>query len=103
MIPTVIIDLRRRLEAIYGDRLKNMVLYGSWARGEATEDSDVDVAIVLSGRVQPGREIDRMMDAVADHNLLYATLISIYPVSEEDFRTLNSPLLINVRRERVAA
>ena len=103
MIPEVIKDLRRHLETLYGQRLLRLVLYGSWARGEATETSDVDVAVVLSGSVQPGREIDRMVDAVTDLNLRYATLISIYPVSEEDFRTLNSPLLINLRREGVPA
>ena len=103
MMPAVITDLRRRLELLYGARLKKILVYGSWARGEATEDSDVDVAVVLSGPVRPGREIDRMMDAVLELNLQYATLVSIYPVSEENFRTLNSPLLINVRREGVAA
>ena len=103
MIPIVVNDLRRRLETGYGPRLKHVVLYGSWARGDATEDSDVDVAVVLAGPVQPGREIDRMMDVVAELNLQHSTLISVYPVSEEDFRTRNSPLLINVRREGIAA
>ncbi len=31
-----------KLEKIYGDRLLKLVLYGSQARGDATEDSDSD-------------------------------------------------------------
>ena len=103
MVPAVVRELRRGLEAVYGDRLRRLVVYGSWARGEAVEGSDVDVAVVLSGRVHPGREIDRMMGVVAELNLEYSTLISVYPVSEADFAEVNSPLLINVRREGEAA
>jgi predicted nucleotidyltransferase len=43
-------ELRRRLTAIYGDRLAKMVLYGSQARGDAGPDSDIDVMVVLRGK-----------------------------------------------------
>jgi predicted nucleotidyltransferase len=102
-MPTVVNDLRRRLESLYGHRLKRVIVYGSWARGDASPDSDIDVAVVLDGPVRPGLEIDRMMDTIADLNLEYSTLISIYPVSEDDFHAVNSPLLMNIRREGVAA
>jgi len=35
------------LEKLLGDELVGLVLFGSWARGEAREDSDVDVFVVL--------------------------------------------------------
>jgi len=35
------------LEKLLGDELVGFVLFGSWARGEAREDSDVDVLVVL--------------------------------------------------------
>jgi predicted nucleotidyltransferase len=41
--------LKAGLAEIYGDRLAGLVLYGSQARGDAREDSDVDVAVVLRG------------------------------------------------------
>ncbi|MEW6096932.1 MAG: nucleotidyltransferase domain-containing protein [bacterium] len=31
-----------------GKRLKNLLLYGSWARAEATEDSDIDLVLCHS-------------------------------------------------------
>jgi predicted nucleotidyltransferase len=40
-------ELKRSLIAFYGPRLKKIVLFGSYARGEATPDSDMDVLIVL--------------------------------------------------------
>ncbi len=86
-------------QTLYGERLRQVLLYGSCARQEATSDSDIDLAVVLSGDVVPGREIDRMIDLITDINLEHSVLLSVYPVSEEDFVNRNSPLLINIRRE----
>lgn len=99
----VLDDLKQEVEALYGERLKKIILYGSWARGDATEDSDIDVLIVLEGEVVPGEEIDRLIDVITDINLEYGVLVSVYPVSEEGYSTINSPLLMNVRREGVPA
>ena len=93
---------KKETEKLYGKRLKGIILYGSWARGEATEDSDIDLLVMLEGQVVPGREIDRMIDIVTEINLEYGVLIAVYPVSEENYAAINSPLLINVRREGVS-
>jgi predicted nucleotidyltransferase len=102
-INQILKEFRGRVGKLYGKRLKGIVLYGSWARGQATDDSDIDLAIVLEGNVIAGEEIDRLIDIITDINLDYGVLISVYPVSEEDFASLNSPLLLNVRREGVPA
>ena len=102
-IPEPVTRLRAELEQLYGQRLQKLVLYGSYARGEQRAGSDIDVAVVLSGPVEPGMEIDRMVDAVYAVNLEFDTLVSVYPVSVEDFDSLRSPLLINIRREGLAA
>ena len=96
-------EFKEEVERLYGDRLKQIILYGSHARGNFTEESDIDLLIVLKGKVVPGKEIDRMIDIITEINLKYSTLISVYPVSEEDYKKVNSPLLINVRREGVQA
>jgi predicted nucleotidyltransferase len=41
----------RGLRAAFGSRLRAVALFGSYARGEATERSDVDLAVVLSDRL----------------------------------------------------
>jgi uncharacterized protein len=38
---------RTELEAIYGDRLERVVVFGSPARGEARPNSDYDVAVFI--------------------------------------------------------
>jgi len=102
-IKEILKEFKKEIEKSYGKRLKDVILYGSWARGEATDESDIDLLIVLEGKVIPGKEIDRMIDIITEINLKYRVLISVYPVSEEDYSTVNSPLLINVRREGVPA
>ena len=92
---------KQKIKKLYGKRLKKVILYGSQARNEATQDSDIDLAIVLDGDVIPGKEIDRMIDIVTEINLNYGVLISVYPVSEKNYNEINSPLLLNLRREGV--
>lgn len=38
-----------RLRATFGDRLRELRLFGSYARGEAGEDSDIDVLVLVDG------------------------------------------------------
>ncbi len=102
-IRDILKEFREEVENLYESRLKSIILYGSWARGDATEESDIDLLIVLERKVIPGKEIDKMIDIITEINLKHGVLISIYPVSEEDYSTINSPLLINVRREGVPA
>ena len=96
-------EFKQEIEKLYGPRLKDVILYGSWARGDATEASDIDLLIVLEGQVVPGQEIDRMIEIITDINLKHGELISVYPVSEENYYTIDSPLFINVRREGIPA
>ncbi|MFQ5819699.1 MAG: nucleotidyltransferase family protein [Candidatus Heimdallarchaeota archaeon] len=98
-IKGILNEFRTELIKLYDKRLKQIILYGSWARGEATEDSDIDLLIVLEGNVSPGKEIDRMIDIITEINLKHNVLLAVYPVSEENYATLNSPLLLNIRRE----
>ncbi len=98
----VVAEFVRRARSLYGDRLKHLLVYGSCARDEATAESDIDLAVVLAGDVVPGKEIDRMIDIITDINLEYGVLLSVYPVSEENYQNTNSPLLMNIRREGIA-
>jgi predicted nucleotidyltransferase len=102
-IKPIIGEFKKEVKKIYENRLDKVILYGSWARGTATNDSDIDLLVVLKGKISPGREIDRMNDCITDLNLKYDTLISVVPVSSEAYTTLDTPLFLNVRREGIAA
>jgi len=102
-LENILREFRGKAEELYGKRLKKIILYGSYATGKATQDSDIDLAIVLEGKVVVGREIDRLIDIITEVNLNYGVLLSVYPVSEKKYTTVNSPLLLNLRREGVPA
>ena len=96
-------DLKRALASIYGPRLRGVLLYGSYARGDFREDSDVDVLVVLAGPVKPGAEITRINEVAAGICLRYDLLISILPVSSDVLETSPQVFFERVREEAVAA
>lgn len=97
----ILAELRQYLAALYGERLVDVILFGSQARGDAVEGSDIDLMIILQGEVWPGAEIKRTGGIVAELSLKYDVLVSTIFESEEDFQLRGSPLLINVRREGI--
>ncbi|MGF1522414.1 MAG: nucleotidyltransferase family protein [Leptolyngbyaceae cyanobacterium] len=99
---TLLTELRDRLTAIYGARLYRFVLFGSHARGEARPDSDIDVLVVLTGEVNPGQEIVRVSNLLADLSLEHDTVINCLFMDANHFNTRQGPLLRNIRREGIA-
>src|ERR1035438_1756888 len=94
-------EFRDGLEQIYGSRLVRVVLFGSQARDEAEPDSDIDVMLVLQGAVDPHREIQRLSSFASGLSLKHDVVISCVYLSEDEFRSEQSPLMLNVRREGV--
>lgn len=58
--------LRALYEAwkIHGEKLEGLVLFGSWARGEQREGSDIDLLVVLQEGVSIKRDLYRKWDVV---------------------------------------
>jgi type I restriction enzyme S subunit len=103
MVKALMEELKIGLVPLYGERLKGVYLYGSYARGEADEESDVDVLVVLDGFEQYGREIDRTGQLGADLSLKYGVSISKVFIRERDWLRGESPFLANVREEAILA
>lgn len=79
-------ELRERLEALLGPRLRKVVLYGSRARGDADPDSDVDVAVVVAGL--DSRMRDRILDEVAHIETDLLVPLSVIVLTEARLRAL---------------
>ncbi len=94
---------KRGLEQLYGDRLKGLYLFGSHARGQATTESDVDLAIVLDEVRHYGREIRRTGGLTASVALDYEVSISCVFVSSAGWLRREGPFLVNVRSDAIAA
>ncbi len=95
-------EFHEKIMECYRDQLVKLILFGSWALETATIESDIDLLVVLEGDIQPGREIDRMIDIITEIDLKYDTLISVVPIAREEYEERNSPLLLNVRKEGIA-
>lgn len=93
--------IRNLLERIYGDRLVDVILYGSFAKDNALKESDIDIAIVLRGRVNKVNEIDRIGEELYDLMLETEELISVYPVSENELNSSEWPLYYHIRVEGI--
>ena len=94
-------EFKVRLQNLYGDKFSSLILYGSYARGEFIEDSDIDLAVVLKGNIKPFKEIDRMTAIAGDIDLKYCVLLSLYPVSEEGYQSCKTLLIMNIHEEGV--
>lgn len=88
-------DLRK----LYGQRLRKVVLFGSWARGDAHPDSDIDLLVVLDRVDDAWREHRRTRDILYRHSLDNDTVVSTLVVSESDHENSRRPVLIRARAE----
>lgn len=86
----------------YGKRLKGVILYGSMARGEATNDSDIDLLVLLEPTLDYFAELRKLVDVLYPIQLESEQLISAKPVSFNDFEIGSLSLYRNARREGVA-
>jgi len=88
--------LRQRL----GSHLRDLILFGSRARGDADPDSDYDCLVVVD---QISRTVEGAIDAVAGDTLYrFSAVVSAFPISQTEHATRPyEPLLINIRREGI--
>ena len=93
-----------RIHEIYGSELKAVILYGSYARGDYTESSDIDIMILVDMSdielKSYGEKLSYMTyDFHLDHD------IDIKPIakSEEIFNkwVVNYPFYSNIHKEGV--
>ena len=101
-IKKILSALKKGLAEIYGDQLKAVILFGSYARGDARPpNSDIDVMIVLKGEFDYWEQDKRLSELVANLSLENDVVISRKIASEANYASSKMPLYINVRKEGV--
>ena len=90
---------------IYGSHVKQIILYGSYARGDYTADSDIDIMILLDISDMAIKSYrHQLSDMTYDFNLDYDLDIKPIAKSEEHFERWieNYPFYANIQKEGVA-
>jgi len=89
-------EIRRQL----GPRLKQVILFGSRARGDFLPDSDYDCLVVVD---EVSTEIkEKIYEVTGEILSQHNELVSAFPVSQEKYEQDNyEPLFMNVRQEGV--
>jgi uncharacterized protein len=98
-LAVVIAELRKGLEELYGRRFRNLLLYGSYARGDQWEGSDVDLLVLLDGPVDTGREILRLEPIAWPLSLDHGIVLSVMPVSYEAYQKGETSFLRIIRKD----
>jgi len=101
-LKAILSELKSQFQELYGDRLVQMVLYGSQARDDAEPGSDIDVLVVLSGEVNPVREMELAGDITFDLGYRNDTIVSCMFIDEATYNRGQGPYVRNVQREGTA-
>jgi predicted nucleotidyltransferase len=94
-------ELIDELKKLYGDNLSCVILYGSKARGDATEDSDIDILVVLKNIQNFSLERKKVKEISWRLSYKYDLLLSIIIRSEQEYMRKDTPLLMNIEKEGI--
>lgn len=106
MIDTALKDLAEGAKSIYGNKLKEVILFGSCARGDFEQDSDVDVMILVDVPLEAvNEEMDKLnpvihsLDKKYNYDLLFAPIVQSYDTFNYWLEV--TPFYKNVKKEGI--
>jgi predicted nucleotidyltransferase len=101
----ILVRLKQELVALYGPRLKQVLLYGSRARGDFHEDSDYDVLVVIEGPLDYWKELHRLADLSSaitwDTVGTGKPVVASFKAATEEMIQKRTGFMHNVRREGI--
>jgi len=95
-VSTILAELKNHLVQNYGDSIKDVILFGSQANGNAQKFSDFDVLIVL--RIEySGKDENRILDLCYDINLKFNIVLDVHIISDHELNTIrgSQPIFVN--------
>ena len=88
-------------QTIFGNVLERIILYGSVARGTQTEESDVDIAVIVRKYTEDMH--DKMIDLTVDLELEYNKVLSVLLIDYDNFREWEDvlPFYKNMKKDGI--
>ncbi|MEN0048302.1 MAG: nucleotidyltransferase domain-containing protein [Bacteroidota bacterium] len=99
-IQPILVDFIEIMQTHYGEELHGILLYGSYAREEAHEESDIDVLVVLNRTEMDAHE--EALSIVEQTHMLdveYGQILSAMPISLEYWLNGDSFFLDQVKKD----
>lgn len=95
-------ELVQGLTDIFKNNISMIILYGSVARNEATNESDIDIAIIIKKEMD-GQTKKRFIRWAADMDIRYERIFSIVDIQEDNMKKWESvlPFYQNIRKEGI--
>ena len=103
-IKEVVASFAEEAKLIYGDKLSEVILYGSCARGEHTHDRDIDLLLLLTVKPQEiGVERNKIFDISDKLDRQYDVVLAPVFQSVEVYQKFRpvSAFYQNIQREGV--
>jgi predicted nucleotidyltransferase len=98
----IINDFKRVITKLYGERLYKIILYGSYARGDYNEESDIDFLVVLKDEnISVFKEISNIVNVIYDYILKYNINISSLPTTQKKFLSSTMQFYKEVRKDGI--
>jgi predicted nucleotidyltransferase len=94
--------IKQNLQNLYGNKLEKVLLYGSYARNTADENSDIDLLVVLNiPIIELSKEIRQISKIMLPMILDVGTMISVVPVTKTTFENSQSLFFKNIRKDMI--
>lgn len=100
----IILDFSRQVKRILGNKLAKVILYGSYARGDYRENSDVDIMVLTTLTDDEIEKIEnKIFDLAFDFEMEYGIDISVILKNEKQFEYWLGalPFYDNVEKEGI--
>lgn len=104
LLNDLLLQVARHSKEVFGDKLEKVILYGSYARGDYDEESDIDVMIMVDlppEKLSKYRE--KILDFCVDLNLEHLVVIMPKLQSKQLFEEWKAvlPFYQNVLKEGI--
>lgn len=104
MIYSIVYTFTQEVKKIYDKSIKKVIVYGSYARGDYQENSDIDIMIlVTASETEIQKKFNLVCDLAFNYELEYGIAISPIVKNESHFSKWSEtlPFYRNVKKEGV--
>lgn len=101
IIKPILSQLCDYLKSTYQHNLKQVILFGSEARGDAKSESDIDVLIVLEKPFNYYQEVHKIGEFISNLCLEYDRLVSCCFITEEQLKNEDNAFYRNIKKEGI--